>query len=173
MTDLTKAPKEIVVGLINADNGTNVPANLLAVGIPSVTVGARNTTVTLTAEVGSGYSGSVDFTYNRLHLQTAILDVSGKTAEFPLGNATSKADFIAELNELLNINLTADDYEDGPLPVFDGTPNEVKAVQLVAKEDSLCYIGSLTFNVKGEDIPLSSIFTVTELSGLTYEPPAP
>lgn len=173
MTDLTKAPKEIVVGLINAANGTNVPAELLDAGTPSVTVGARNTTLTMTAAAGSGYSGSVDFTYNRLHLQTDILDASGKTAEFALGDATTKADFIVELNALLEINLTPDDFEDGPLPDFDGTPNEVKAVQLVAKEDSLCYIGSLTFNVKGEDIPLSSIFTVTELTGLTYEPPAP
>lgn len=173
MTDLTKAPKDIIIGLINADNGTNIPVGLLELGLPSVFVGARNTEITLTAGAGSGYSGSVDFTYNRLHLQTDVLDASGKTAVFPLGDSVTKADFILELNELLNINLTPDDFEDGPLPDFTGEPNETHSVQLVAKTDSLIYIGSLTFDVKGEDVPLSSVLTVTQLNGLTYEPPAP
>ena len=174
MTDLTKAPKEIMLALINTDNGTSLTEELLTFGLPTAATGqnpTRNTVLTVTAAAGSGYSGSVDVTYNRLHLQNDVLTASGKDATFGRGDATKIADFIEELNTLLNIKLVPEDYEDGDLPEFEGLPNEVKAVQLVAKQDSLCYIGSLTFNVKAEDIPLSSVLTIIELNGLTYEPP--
>lgn len=176
MTDLTLAPKEIMLALINTDNATTLTDATLDFGLPTAATGqapTRNTVLTVTAKAGSGYSGSVEVTYNRLHLQTAVLDASGKTASFGLGDATKIKDFIPELNALLGINLTDEDYEDGDLPEFTGTPNEEHSVQLVAKQDSLCYIGSLTFTVKGEDIALSSVLTVTELNGLTYVAPAP
>lgn len=174
MTDLTKAPKEIMLALINTDNGTTLTDALIDFGVPTAATGetpARNTELTVTAKAGSGYSGSVVVTYNRLHLQNDVLTASGKDATFGLGDATKIADFVEELNTLLNIKLDPTDFEDGDLPVFEGLPNEVKPVQLVAKQDSLCYIGSLTFNVKAEDIPLSSVLTITELDGLTYVPP--
>lgn len=175
MSDLTKIPKQVMLDLINADNGSALTDALLDFGLPTAATGqtpARNTELTVTAKAGSGYTGSVVVTYNRLNLNTGILVPSGKDATFVKGDAVKISDIVPELNALLNINLTADDYVDGDLPSFvGGIPNETLDVSVVAKADSLCYIGSLVFHMKSEEIELSSVITVTQLNGLTYVPP--
>jgi len=174
MSDMTKASKVVVLDLINSDNGKGITYGVVDIGLPTVnSTGDKNTSVTLTAKVGSGFVGSQTFKYNRLHLNTAILVPSGKDATFNLGDAVNIADIIPELNALLNINLQAEDFVDGVLPTFTGgIPNETHDVQVVAKADSLAYIGSLTFHLKSDEIDLAEYLTVTELNGLTYVPVA-
>lgn len=175
MSDLTKIPKQVMIDLINTDNGSALTDALLDFGLPTAATGqtpARNTELTVTAKAGSGYTGSVVVTYNRLHLTTGILTPSGKDATFVAGDKLKIKDLIPELNALLNINLTDDDYVDGDLPTFvGGIPNEEHDVSVVAKADSLCYIGSLIFKLKSDEIELSSVITITQLNGLTYVPP--
>lgn len=175
MSDLTKLPKQVMIDLINTDNGSSLTDTLLDFGLPTAATGqspARNTELTVSAKAGSGYTGSVVVTYNRLGLTTDILTPSGKDATFIAGDALKIKDIIPELNALLNINLTDDDYIDGDLPTFvGGIPNETLDVVVVANANSLCYTGSLTFHLKSDEIELSSVITITQLNGLTYVPP--
>ena len=175
MADNTLLPaNELLLALINRDNGSALTLSLVDLGAPAASqeVG-KNTAVEVTAKAGSGYSGAVTVDYNRLNLQTDIADVAtGVTLRFGLGNAESLADFVPEINAALGINLGADDYIDDDLPEFAGTPNEVQPASLDAAAGSLAYIGSLAFEIAGNDIALSTVITVTNLSGLTYEAPA-
>jgi len=176
--DLTKIPVAVILDLINTSNpGQSFTQEMLQFDLPIVDTGSKNTSLTVTAEDGSGYKGSVVIKYNRLHLTTQIASVyvaagAGRDMVFMVGDATKISDIIPEINARLGINLTADDYVDGNLPAFSGTLNEVHDVQVVANADSLCYTNSLTFQLKSEEVELSSVITTTELNGLTYAPPA-
>lgn len=176
MSDLTKAPKAIVLDLINTDNSLALTEALVSFGLPTVTAGEtpdKNTTLTVSSVPGSGYTGDVVVEYNRVAMAT-IPVISGKSADFQLGDALKISDIIPEINALYNINLDVTDYVDGDLPVFTGTLNEEHEVQLVAAADSLIYIGSLTFTLKAADKELGTVITITALNGLVYEaPPAP
>jgi hypothetical protein len=174
MTDLTKAPDQVIIDLINADNTPlALTAELVTFGVPNAAAGenpTKNTELTVTAAEGSGYSGSVVVTYNRVNLAT-IPTIAAAPAEFPLGNATTLKDLIPEFNAKYGVNLTDDDFVDAPIPEFTGGLNEEHTIQLVAKADSLIYIGSVDIVVQGEDIPLGSVVTNTALNGLVYEAP--
>lgn len=173
MSDLTKAPDQIVLDLINTDNSTSLTLGLVDFGLPTVTAGenpAKNTTLTVTAKAGSGYTGSQVVEYNRVSLDT-IPVIAAKPATYQLGDATKIADLIEEINAMYGIKMVPADYVDGDLPTFEGLPNEEHTVQLVAAADSLIYIGSLVLTLKAADIELSSVITVTALNGLTYVAP--
>lgn len=174
MSDLTKAPIEILVDLINTDNASALTSELVTFGLPTVAGGAsptRNTELTVNAAEGSGYTGSVLVTYNRVALSTLPV-ISSKPAEFQLGDATLISDLLEEINTLYGVKITAADFVDGPLPTFTGELNEEHDVQVVAHADSLIYIGSLTLKLKAEDKDLGLVITVTALNGLTYVAPA-
>lgn len=96
----------------------------------------------------------------------------GRNLEFPVGNATKIADIVPEINSRFGINLTAADFIDGDLPAFVGTANEVHDVQVIANADSLCYRGSFTFQLKAEDVLLSTVIVEKVMNGLQYAPPA-
>ncbi len=174
MTDLTKAPNQVIIDLINADNAPlALTPELVTFGLPTAATGenpAKNTELTVSAAEGSGYSGSVVITYNRVALGT-IPTIAAAPAEFQLGNAQTLKDLIPEFNAKYGVNLTDDDYVDAPIPAFTGELNEEHTVQLVAKADSLIYIGSVDIVIKGEDIALASVLTNTALNGLVYEAP--
>lgn len=166
MSDFTKAPKQVLIDLINKDNNTSLTDQLISFGLPTAATGTnptRNTDLTISAIPGSGYRGSVDLKYNRVQLNDFVGD---KDLTFILGDATKLSDLIGEINALLTINLTEDDYQDVTLPAFQGTANETHEVQLVASSDSIVYLGSLTIKIKGEEIELGSVVTTRELSGL-------
>jgi hypothetical protein len=173
MSDLTKAPDQIVLDLINTDNSTSLTLGLLDFGLPTVTAGEtpeKNTTLTVTAKAGSGYTGSQVVQYNRVNLST-IPGIAEKEATYQLGDALKVSDLIDEINAMYGIKLVPADYVDADLPTFEGLPNEEHTVQLVAAADSLIYIGSLVLTLKSADIELSSVITVTALNGLTYVKP--
>ena len=171
VSDFTKDPKQIVLDLINNDNTSSLTLDLLDFGLPTVTTGAspaRDTTLTLTAKTGSGYTGSQTVLYNRVDLATIP---GARSTVFQKGDATQISQLIPEINTAYSINLTAADYVDGALPTFTGAPNEQHDFQVVASEDSYVYKNSVTLTVKADDIPLSSVITNTTLNGLTYVQP--
>jgi hypothetical protein len=171
LTDFTKSPDQIVLDLINYDNGTALAPGSITYGIPAAFTGTRNTKLRLTATGASHYSGFVDITYNRVDIGT----VPGvRSKEFMLGSAVTIKDLVSAINLAYRINLTVDDYLDGPLPTFDPlSPNDTKPFTIVAAPGSLVFIGTLTLNVKRNDIPLSSVILITELNGLNYIQPIP
>lgn len=174
--DFTKLPRQILVDQINNDNTVNnaalTPA-MLTFGVPAAATGAspaRNTDLTLTAVAGSGYTGSVTVHYNRVDIST----VPGtRSTTFPKGTAANISDLVPSINAAYGINLQAEDYVDGALPTFTGTPNETHDFNLVAAANSLIWINQVTLTVHGNDIPLDQVVTNQTLNGLTYTQPAP
>lgn len=170
--DYTKLPKLILLDQINTDNPSHTLTDAqVTFGLPTVSTGgtpARDTEITVTAVAGSGYTGSVILRYNRVDLST-VPGVLNKV--FSLGDGTTVADLIPEINTRYGINLQAEDYVDAALPAFDGTPNEQHDFSVVANADSLVWRGTLVLTVKSEDIPLSTALTTTTLNGLVYTSP--
>lgn len=169
VSDFTKLPAEIIVDLINYDNGTTLTTNSLSFGLPSPITGERNTQVTATALAGSYYTGSVNLTYNRIDL----LEVPGvRSKVFEIAYGATIADIIPDINLAYAINLTVDDFVDGLLPDFtDHIPNEEKTFELVANSKSLIFINSVVLSAVRRDVELSTIITKTMLSGLVYIQP--
>lgn len=168
--DFTKAPNQILLDQINHDNASSLTLTLIQFGLPTAATGTNpnpNTSTTVTAKAGSGYSGSVVVGYNRVDLSTIP---GARNTVYSLGNAVNISDLVPEVNTAYAINLTTDDYTDGPLPTFTGTANEEHAFQIAATADSLVYQGVMSLTVKANDIPLSSVITTTTLTGLTYVP---
>lgn len=171
ISDFTKAPEQIIVDLINHDNGTALTTDLLAFGLPSVlAVGPHNTKVTTTAKPGSVYVGSVDISYNRVDLATIP---GARSVVFPQTPALKISDIVEALNTRYQLNLTPVDYVDADLPVFtDTVPHSELPFTLQAGVDSLIFIGSVVLRILRSDILLSDVIINRSLNGLVYNQPA-
>lgn len=175
--DLTKAPKQIILDMVNAKTGKGfTEASFTWAGLPVVEATGKNTSLTLTAAAGSGYKNDRVIRYIRPHLGNdvgAAFVASGGSRDlvFSIGDAVNIADLIPEFNTRLKVNLTADDFVDGPLPTFTGELNEQHDVQVVVKADSLIFTGSITLTVKAEDIDLATAIPDVEMDGLVYAAP--
>lgn len=169
--DFTKAAQQILLDQINEDNGSSLTPALVTFGAVAVdNGGVRNSKINAAANQGSGYSGSVDFLYNRVDVATIP---GARPTVFQVGDATHLSDLIDEINTAYQLALTVDDYIDVLIPAFPGTaPHETQTIDLVAKGTSLIYLGTLTLTIDANDIPLSSVITTTTLNGLTYTQPA-
>lgn len=172
VSDFSKTPSEIILDLINQVNSSNLTDALVTLGIPTVTTtsGATwNTDLTVTSKTGSGYSGSVVVNYNRLDVQGFLF---GNALSIPLGDKLKLSDCIPEINAALHVNITADDYIDATITdtagAWEGTPNETKTIVMQMNPDSLVFIGTLTFTIHSNDIPLGSVITTPTLTGLNY-----
>lgn len=176
--DLTKAPKQIILDMVNAKTGKGfTEASFTWVGLPVVEATGKNTSLTLQAAVGSGYKNEQTIRYIRPHLgtdvgATFVASGGGRDLTFSIGDSTTIADLIPEFNSRLKVNLTAADFVDGPLPEFTGTLNEEHDVQIVVKADSFIFTGSVTITVKAEDIDLATAIPDVEMDGLVYAAPA-
>lgn len=168
VTDFTKTPQAILLDLINQSNGTSIPAPAITFGLPTAATGgspARNTDITVTAVQGSGYKNSANLHYDRVDL--AVVPGS-RGATITKGNATKLSDLLADINALWGVNIGAADIVDVDLPAFAGTANETHDVQMAASADALVFRGSVTITVKGDDLDLAVILTVTDLDGLSW-----
>lgn len=168
VTDFTKTPAAILLDLINQSNGTSIPAPALTFGLPTAATGGsptRDTDITVTAVNGSGYKGNRALHYNRVDL--AVVPGS-RGATIVKGDATKVSDLLADINALWGVNIGASDIVDADLPAFAGTANETHDVQLVASADALVFRGSVTITVKGDDLDLATVLTVTDLDGLNW-----
>jgi hypothetical protein len=173
--DLTLAPNACILALINRDNTSVVlPPAAVTFGLPSTaTTGTKNTQVTVSAVAGSGYKGSQVVNYNRLHLDSDVATPNAAVLTYSKGDAVNISDFLPEINaSLRNVTILAADIVDGVIPTFTGTAGETHTATLTASEDSLRFIGSLTFTIKLDDIDLATVITTTNMDGLTYAAPA-
>ena len=170
VTDFTQLPPQILIQLINFDNGTSLTPDAVTFGLPAVSGGVRNTKLTVTAAPGSFYTGSVDILYNRVDLAT----VPGvRSTVFTVATATKISDLIPQINAAYQLNLQPEDFIDGPLPAFtNNIPNEQKSFDLIAGPNSLIYVGRATLSISRGLIDLSTIITNLVLNGLTYVQPA-
>ena len=168
VSNFTQAGDKIVLDMINEDN-----SSFFTLGTVSVARGVdapvtKNSTALVTALPGSGYSGDVHVEYDRLQLQDfADLYFPENGLQIQLGDATSVADLIDEINTALGINLVQDvDVADQAIEPWEGIPNETQEVVVPVLASSMVYLGSLTFTLDGNDIPLDSVITTSVLSGL-------
>jgi hypothetical protein len=168
--DFTKSDIQILIDQINEDNVSSLTPALIAFSPVSVSDGGvRNSVITATAQAGSGYSGSVDFLYNRVDLATVP---GARSTQFQVGDAVSLADLIDEINVAYQLNLTDADFENVEIPAFPGAePHETQVITLAAKASSLIFVGSMQLTIDANEIPLSAVVTTTTLNGLVYTQP--
>lgn len=175
--DLTKAPKQIILDMVNAKTAAGFTlASFTWAGLPVVEGTGKNTSLTLTAAQGSGYKNSRVIRYIRPHLGTGVgaaYIASGPDRDlvFSIGDGTKISDIVPELNARLGINLTGDDFTDGALPTFSGEVNETLPLQIVVKADSLIFTGSITLTLKADDVDLATAIPDVEMDGLVYAAP--
>ena len=171
ISDFSKLPLEIVFDLINEQNGSVLNNTEVELGFPTIATGdggAYNTDILVSSRVNSRYDGSVAVGYNRLDVEGFLF---GEPIIIPLGDSVNFSDLIPEVNLKLRINLTPDDYVEGPIGEWQNTSGEIKQISIPMKSTSLVFIGSLPVTVNADDISLAQVFPNTVLVGLTYDGP--
>ena len=168
--DLTKPPDQLIIDLINKDNGTDLKIGELTFGVPVLASlnSKHNSKVKATATTKSFYSGSVNLHYNRIDISKVIKNLSTR---FDITTEQTISDLITAIDARYSLKLTPNDYVDGPLPGFSGTdPNELENFELVANPLSLVYINKLLLSVDRSSVILGTILIHLYLDGLTYIP---
>lgn len=161
VSDFTKPPEEVVIDLINFDNGTAfTPATLSMAGapvaIPKAPPAFRNTEIRVTPSSLTRKVGTARLYYNRINLA----DVPGflRSTIFDLNPQAKRIrDVIPLINERYRINLTPLDYVDADLPQITADP---QPVTIQVTPEALVYIGSLDIQVKldpGQGIPIGTV----------------
>ena len=168
--DLTKAPDQLIIDLINKDNGTDLKIGELTFGVPVLnsTNSKHNSKVKATASDKAYYSGSVSIHYNRIDIAKVIGD---KSTRFVITDERMISDIIAAIDARYSTRLTPNDYVDGPLPSFDpANTSDIRDIELVANPLSLVYINKITLSLDRGVINLSTVLVNLILQGLTYTP---
>jgi hypothetical protein len=166
-SDFRKSPQQILLDLINNEEGSELTLSMVTFGVPTALIGQVNTQIMVSAAQGSQFSGSVVVTYNRVNLGS----IPGNRSKlFSVGQATHISDLIPAINAAYQINLTSADYIDAPLPSF-GQGQSTLNFQISAALGSLVYRGNVVLQITTGLIPLSSVITVTALNGLIYIQP--
>lgn len=167
VSNFLQAPEQVLLDLINADNGKSLPLSAVTFGVPAeVTPDEIATTVVASATTGSGYKGSQTFTYNRVPLSFMNTNEPDLVIE---SEEASVHGLIPFLNTTFGIQLTADDIEDTPIEQQE--PDVVKQLTITAKAGSLVWHGSVTLDITLPLVDLATLLTVTTLDGL-YAPVA-
>lgn len=165
--DLSKLPEQILVDMINQDNGLNLTPDILSFGLPtpSRTLDGRNTMVTVSAQPGTRVSGEVALHYSRLPLDSTAV---GKNHVFKADGALTVAQLIPAINERFGINLQSSEYQNAQLPAFDGiVGHEQMPFALNASLHSLVFIGSVTLVLSFLVVSLADIILDTDLGDIT------
>lgn len=172
VSDFTKLPEAILIDLINFDNGTSLTPSLLSFGSPHALANdthLRNTSLQVTANPISNYTGSVVVYYNRIDLSV----VPGvRSVDFLLPDTVSMvSDIIALINSRFSIRLTSADYQNDTLTEL--TDSFVQ-LAILAEPTSLVWINSLNIRIKravSSTVDLSNLLTVRDLDVFVYVPP--
>lgn len=161
VSDFTKAPVEILVDLINHDNGTQLVSTNLEFDFPRPYIGVRNSSIVLRGAAGSSLSGEVELYYNRINLNDMV-GAGNRIFALPPG-ASSIRDLFAQMNTRYGVRLTNGDIVDTLLDVTAG----VHTVTVQAHPDSLVYVGQLTLTTT-KVLDLSDAVPIPVLTGFTY-----
>lgn len=174
-TDYTRDEIDVLIDLIRRDNSNKILHPLMvSFGNPNTFNPtpeiARNSMVVATARPGYQYRGSQTFYYNRVPLNKFV-DVGITDLDFKEEGKTNISDLLPELNERLNINLSANRIIDSGLPVI---PEGVASVDVLIQvlPTSLVYKDTLLVRLVRPDNDLAVIIRRPKLDGLTYQPPA-
>lgn len=169
----TKLPKELLLSIINDKNpNASIVDSMVNFGAPTVYAGGngKNTQITGTAQAGSGLvAGSTqDYFYNRLDIS---LIPGALSKVFQKGDATKVADLLPEINTRYGINLQAGEYSNDDLPPFEGDiPNEEHDFTLTIDASALVYYGSVTLQVRTDEIALAVVTPNNVLDGFVWNP---
>lgn len=160
---------KILLDLINASNTTALPETAITLAAPTAAAEDPTgliTTVVATAATGSGYSGTQEFTYNRVDL--GFMAVNEPDLVIETEETTIHA-LIPQLNATFGIQLTETDIVDGPVPELE--PDVITQVVITATPGSLVWAKTVSLDLTKPLVPLSTVLTVTALDGLY--PPEP
>lgn len=163
---LYKDPLSVILAAITAQNpGVVLVADEYTFGLPQpVTEDAKltNTSLLITAkDLNTPYDGFVTVRYRRLPLSdlTTLVSLSLKA------NGVTNTLQVAELlNAAYGLNLTTDDIVTSPVALTNGAGT----VTLVAKPNSLGWIGQVDVTLALGSFDLADYVTVTNLAGLPY-----
>lgn len=168
--DYTLSPEQLVINLINNDNGTTFKLKELIFGIPVLTENTKhNSKVLVSAAKDSYFTGQTTLRYNRVDISSLAI---GKSIVFGIEDEVRLSDIIAAINTRFNIALTPVDYIDALLPEIGVEPNERYDIDLVMADTSLVFINKLTLKVEvANQILLSVVLFNPVLNGLVYTKP--
>jgi hypothetical protein len=160
--DYTKKPEQLVIDIINADNGTNIKENQLSFGIPELSNNIHNSRVVVSAKANSGLVGSTVVSYNRIDISKIPKD---KPTVFHISSELDITDLVPIIDSRYSLKLTPADYVNTLLPVLDTLSG---SVDLVAADTSLVFINKLTLTLEKQGTTLSAAINNVILRGLTY-----
>ena len=167
ISDYSKLPLDIVLDLINHDNGTSLSTSKITLGVP-VVVENKRVSIEVTAITGSGYRGSQTLHYNRVPL-SALTDLE-ETQTTVIADVTSYQEIIQKFNEKYGVNLTIDDVTVDGLELDDVTyiqaQGPVVDLLISAKEGNFVWQGTTTFKLRSSVMLLSDALPVVDLDGL-------
>lgn len=145
VSDLRKTQEQILLDLVNAANGTNLP--LSALTITKASDGAnRAASASLTSKKFTGYKGSQTVSYRQIDFDETLPMFVEDGKVIPADGVTATVAGI--LNAALGL-----DMRDGDLNVFSGdqalnfTDGHVNFFQITANEDSLIWDGEIEFEI--------------------------
>jgi hypothetical protein len=171
--DYKRPPAELVIDLINKDNGTKFTTEQITFGIPKLTLNGRhNTEVIVKATARSYFTGQTKLKYNRVD----IADIPGdRSTVFEINTSieTQLSDLIPAIDARYDLALTPEDYVNIPLPAIGAGVNEQDVVILKAALTSLVFINELNLQItRAGQVLLSTVINHPMLIGLFYNKPA-
>ncbi|QVD49244.1 hypothetical protein LUCX_174 [Xanthomonas phage vB_XciM_LucasX] len=169
MSDFTKAPKQIIIDLINVANpGLNLLATEVDFGSVAVETEPANTSVVLTPTVSGRFTGSPKIYYDRLSMAEVFATKTAAVEKTDL--LTNVDDVISAINSLYGINLTSDDYTISEFPTWANVVDEEHTLTITAKADSLIFIDAADVKLFKTKMDLTMAIANNQLNGLIYEP---
>lgn len=172
ISDFSKTSIEIIIDLINHDNGTAFTSEKITLGPITATPDSKRASLTVFSKRGSGYRGTQDVSYNRLYLNEIPDAETVDELEF---NLTKLSDVLTFINVGFGVNIQADDVIVNGTDLAEADPAVVQEFdvsqnfQITAKPGSYVWMGELTFTLTKVRTDLAEVWQITNLDGL-YAP---
>ena len=170
MSDYLKTPIEVLVSLINTDNGTVLRAEDCMFSVPQAALGTqhgRNTAIYVSL-ASRPSDPPVCLTYRRLDINKAI--AADASMDFMQGGAEYVSELMEQINARFQINLGDTDYIDRALE--ETITAEPIALVIEISPNSLLFTGPLRILLLTAEVVtplpfLSQAIVVTQLGGLS------
>lgn len=170
--DTQKTAQNNLISIVNATNATALTAAEIQFGLPEVFndpegINTRNTQVLVSAVDGSPYTGAVTVRYNRLDLEGLQQARNVTELSYTLGAESSLQTILDAVVTQLDVVASDVELSISEMPVI-AELEDFTVIQLVAKSDSLLYLGQVNVLVfKAPEVldPLDGTITNPELDG--------
>jgi hypothetical protein len=172
VSNYNQPSQQILLDLVNDTNTQNgsllspLTTEQVDIGGPVVLVGddAGNTSVSLTAIAGSGYSDSVTVKYNRIEMSSIPGALS---TVFSRNGSTTLSGLLTEINTRYGLQITQDDIVDATINLNPLLPNGTESMGLTASSTALVWLGQLPITIQNDLVPLDQVVLTVNLGGLT------